>query len=498
MKNIHRKATALLVSSACILGSAVPALAEAKTSTTVSKNKTGTLMLDYKDDSEGKKPVVGAEFTLYKIGAMVMPLTDPVITSATADVSDQAVTPDTVNQADSADQADTSDQTSGTVGNSSYVSGSVSSAEDDSSKGASGTSNDGSTFSIVKRMLNVFASKVNAASGTNTSASTSEDKSPVATSGDKDATVETYYKPLIEGVKADSTVNPVKIEKKVRAAYKAGVKGGKHYTLRTNASGMAKRSGISQGLYLAVETKPAKEHFASIPFMVSIPQMVYKNDGSKQGWYFNVKAYPKSLPAGDLKIGKKVTGNDGERNKTFHFNVNLDLSKADSTSGKTSADRYTDKYASGQAPNGYHTAQSDIKDKNYGRTYDRASRKYKYTTSDGRKGTIGTKGTISLKSGQTATIKCIPIGTAYKVTEQEANQNRYKTTVKNDEGAITQHKVQKVSFINRRTRKPVHHGTGRVKTGDNTRLAMYVAILAAALSAVILALRRIHRRRKED
>lgn len=322
--------------------------------------------------------------------------------------------------------------------------------------------------------------------------------------------VKTYYKPLIKGVKADYSVDPVKVEKKVRAAYKKGVKGGKHYRLKTNASGYAKLKGISQGLYLAVETKPAKEHFASIPFIVTMPQMIYKSDGSKQGWCFNVIAYPKSLPGGDLKITKKVTGNDGEKNKMFHFNINLDLSKAKSTAKKTSADRYTDKYASGRAPNGYHTAQSFIKKKNYGRTYDRAEKKYKYTTSDGRKGTIGTKGTIALKSGQTATIKCIPIGTAYKVTEQEANKNRYKTKVKNEEGAIRQHKPETVSFINNRT-KPVHHPAKpgrpsrqpgkpghRVKTGDNAKLTVYIAMLAAAAAAIILSLRKIIRRRKED
>lgn len=353
------------------------------------------------------------------------------------------------------------------------------------------------TFTVADRILNIFASVTKAATGT---------KKKVTSATSDTVNVKTYYKPLIKGVKADYSVDPVKVEKKVRAAYRKGVKGGKHYRLKTNASGYAKLKGISQGLYLAVETKPAKEHFASIPFIVTMPQMIYKNDGSKQGWCFNVIAYPKSLPGGDLKITKKVTGNDGEKNKMFHFNVNLDLSKAKSTAKKTSADRYTDKYASGRAPNGYHTAQSFIKKKNYGRTYNRAEKKYKYTTSDGRKGTIGTKGTIALKSGQTATIKCIPIGTAYKVTEQEANRNRYKTKVKNEEGAIRQHKPETVSFINNRT-KPVHHHAKpgrpsrpghRVKTGDNAKLTVYIAMLAAAAAAIILSLRKIIRRRKED
>ena len=581
MRNIYKRAAAVLVSGACVLSTAVPAMAELKPPTTVKSGKTGTLTLNYKDDSEGKKPVVGAEFTLYKIGAMVMPVTGPVISSSAvkavagngetgtyigsnedgaagtssaagttgtagtngtsaAGANGTSAANGTASGVNGANGADGSGSGNGDTGNyygangssSGYASASYNAPDakdqyhtaETVSNGASGTNGDtgnyyettglskGSTssgntsgkdsnaFTVADRILNIFASVTKAATGT-------KKKATSATSNT--VNVKTYYKPLIKGVKADYSVDPVKVEKKVRAAYRKGVKGGKHYRLKTNASGYAKLKGISQGLYLAVETKPAKEHFASIPFIVTMPQMIYKNDGSKQGWHFDVIAYPKSLPGGDLKISKKVTGNDGEKNKMFHFNVNLDLSKAKKKEKKTSADRYTDKYASGRAPNGYHTAQSFIKKKNYGRTYDRAEKKYKYTTSDGRKGTIGTKGTIALKSGQTATIKCIPIGTAYKVTEQEANRNRYKTKVKNEEGAIRQHKPETVSFINNRT-KPVRHPAkpsrpshpGRpghhVKTGDNAKLTIYIAMLAAAAAAVILSLRRIIRKRKED
>lgn len=536
MRNIYKRAAAVLVSGACVLSTAVPAMAELKPPTTVKSGKTGTLTLNYKDDSEGKKPVVGAEFTLYKIGAMVMPVTGPVISSSAVKAvagngetgtyigsnedgvaGASSVAGTTGATGTSGTSAADANGTSAANGTASGVNGANGAGNSGSGNGATGTSgangssngsassgntsdNYTNTFTVADRILNIFASVTKAATGT---------KKKATSVASDTVNVKTYYKPLIKGVKADYSVDPVKVEKKVRAAYRKGVKGGKHYRLKTNASGYAKLKGISQGLYLAVETKPAKEHFASIPFIVTMPQMIYKNDGSKQGWHFDVVAYPKSLPGGDLKISKKVTGNDGEKNKMFHFNINLDLSKAKSTAKKTSADRYTDKYASGRAPNGYHTAQSFIKKKNYGRTYDRAEKKYKYTTSDGRKGTIGTKGTIALKSGQTATIKCIPIGTAYKVTEQEANRNRYKTKVKNEEGAIRQHKPETVSFINNRT-KPVHHPAKpgrpskpghpghRVKTGDNAKLTVYIAMLAAAAAAIILSLRKIIRRRKED
>lgn len=512
MKNIHRKAAAAILSASCVLSAGSTAYAAApskktadiKVASTVAKNKTGTLTLNYKDDSEGKKPVAGAEFTLYKIGAMLMPITGPIVNS-TASVADagNGATGTYIGSNEYVSTSDAAGATNGTnAGNGDtgkYYGTNGSNATNGSAGNYYGSgSKDANTFSIADRILNAFASVTKAAT-----------KAKTTTTSGTQVGVKTYYKPLIKGVAADYTVNPVKVEKKVRAAYRKGVKGGKHYRVKTNASGYAKLTGISQGLYLAVETKPAKEHFASIPFIVSMPQMIYKNTGVKQGWCFNVIAYPKSLPGGDLKITKKVTGNDGEKNKLFHFNVKLDLSKARSTSKKTSADRYTDKYASGRAPNGYHTAQSFIKSKKYGRTYDRAAKKYKYVTSDGRKGTIGTKGTIALKSGQTATIKCIPIGTAYKVTEQEANKNRYKTKVKNEEGAIRQHKPETVSFINNRT-KPVRHPAkpsrpshpGRpghhVKTGDNAKLTIYIAMLAAAAAAVILSLRKIIRKRKED
>lgn len=587
MKNIHRKAAAAILSASCMLSMTSTAYAAApskktadiKVASTVAKNKTGTLTLNYKDDSEGKKPVAGAEFTLYKIRTMLMPITGPVVnsTASVADAGNGATgtyigSNEYVSTSDAAGKAgdtqsgtgttaqgagSTSQGAGQTAGNgatgtyigsnedpnasrpgsssSGYASASYNAPDSggqktatngtnagngsnatsgatgkyygtNGSKAANGDagnyygsgSKDANSFAIADRILNAFASETKAAT-----------KAKKTSASGTQVGVKTYYKPLIKGVAADYTVNPVKVEKKVRAAYRKGVKGGKHYRVKTNASGYAKLTGISQGLYLAVETKPAKEHFASIPFIVSMPQMIYKNTGVKQGWCFNVIAYPKSLPGGDLKITKKVTGNDGEKNKLFHFNVKLDLSKARSTSKKTSADRYTDKYASGRAPNGYHTAQSFIKSKKYGRTYDRAAKKYKYVTSDGRKGTIGTKGTIALKSGQTATIKCIPIGTAYKVTEQEANKNRYKTKVKNEEGAIRQHKPETVSFINNRT-KPVRHPAKpsrpshpsrpghHVKTGDNAKLTIYIAMLAAAAAAVILSLRRIIRKRKED
>ena len=60
---------------------------------------------------------------------------------------------------------------------------------------------------------------------------------------------------------------------------------------------------------------------------------------------------------------------------------------------------------------------------------------YEYETSDGRTGTIANGGSLTLKGGQTATVKNIPSETTYKVTEAAAS-GYTQTTVEGDGGVI--------------------------------------------------------------
>lgn len=57
-------------------------------------------------------------------------------------------------------------------------------------------------------------------------------------------------------------------------------------------------------------------------------------------------------------------------------------------------------------------------------------------------------GTISLTGGQYAVIEGLPAGTAYTVTEKEANEDGYVTTATGEEGTVTVGEENKASFTN--------------------------------------------------
>ena len=125
------------------------------------------------------------------------------------------------------------------------------------------------------------------------------------------------------------------------------------YTGTTGKDGTATVPDMDLGAYLAVETKPAAEHFASTPFLFMLP---YTTGGTT--WTYGVSAQPKPLPAGDLVLKKTVTGTAGDTKKDFTFVVTF---SKDGT--------------------------------------------YHYTKSDGTKGTVKSGGSVKLKSGETATIR---------------------------------------------------------------------------------------------
>lgn len=112
-------------------------------------------------------------------------------------------------------------------------------------------------------------------------------------------------------------------------------------------------------------------------------------------------------PFGDLTISKKtIDATDASADKDFTFRVTL-----------TNADG---------GPN---------------------SASYAYTTSDGRSGSIANGGVLTLKGGQTATIKHLPSETTYRVTEDDT-PGFTLTGKTGDEGAIKAGQTAQASFTN--------------------------------------------------
>ncbi len=216
--------------------------------------------------------------------------------------------------------------------------------------------------------------------------------------------------PIIEGFEEFTNDTDVQaVLKAAKSSYERDPSIGYKYTAKTGSDGKAVISGIEIGLYIAEESNPADKHFSSIPFFVSLPNT--SSDGTS--WVYEVTAYPKSLPAGDLQITKTVTGDAGDTTFEFHFVVEL---------------------------------------KNYSDEVD-------YKKSDGSTGKIKSGGTITLKHGEQVTILNIPVGTEYSVTETEANQNGYTTTATGTEGGIMRTKISTAAFVNNKKRV--------LDTGDN-------------------------------
>lgn len=115
-------------------------------------------------------------------------------------------------------------------------------------------------------------------------------------------------------------------------------------------------------------------------------------------------------PIGDLKIGKTVAGNAGDKTKSWTFNVKMD------------SENLANQYAyTGSAIDGIPVPADGILE-----------------LKDG-------VGTITLKHGQFVTITRLPANTECAVTELEANKDGYKTTVKTlvstDAGELKQETV---------------------------------------------------------
>lgn len=254
----------------------------------------------------------------------------------------------------------------------------------------------------------------------------------------------------------DLVINPdtdaKTIAPKVQSYYKDHPETDPSYTGKTGKNGKLVMNGMELGVYLGMETSPAKEHYASTPFLFQLP-FTDSDGGDRTFWNYELTVEPKSMPAGDIMISKEVTGTAGDTSQKFHFKVEF---------------RTTDDSLS-----------------------------VPYEISDGTKGTIRTGDKIELKSGEVATITMLPCGSDYKVTEVEANQDGYKTTATGTSGRIVRKNQVRVTFVNHKDKpndkpkdkpndKPEDKPpkpTGHTQTGDN--LPVWDILLAAASVFVI-------------
>lgn len=147
---------------------------------------------------------------------------------------------------------------------------------------------------------------------------------------------------------------------------------------------------------------------------------------------------------GNLSVTKEVKGNGGEQNKEFHFIITL--------SDKTITGIYGEmEFVDGVAK-------------------------------------------ITLKHGETAIAERLPSDISYSIVENEANEDGYKTSSKNDKGKIIENKTLEVIFTNEKnitSNKPEEPNTdksnsdkGSPETGDQTNVGLFTAMFT--MSTLIL------------
>lgn len=123
----------------------------------------------------------------------------------------------------------------------------------------------------------------------------------------------------------------------------------------------------------------------------------------------------------DLTIEKTVTGDAADPGRQFTFEVGFTYDE-DMPAGSIGPYTYT-VYQKGEGDEPEQVSEGTI-------------------SSNG--------GTISLTGGQYAVIEGLPAGTAYTVTEKEANEDGYVTTATGEEGTVTVGEENKASFTNHR------------------------------------------------
>ena len=156
---------------------------------------------------------------------------------------------------------------------------------------------------------------------------------------------------------------------------------------------------------------------------------------------------------GSLTVSKTVAGNAGDKDKAFHFTVTL----SDQTISGTYGDmEFTDGVAA-----------------------------------------------FTLKHGESKTAARLPAGVTYEVTETEADQDGYATAKTGDTGTIAKDATSTAAFTNTKDASPVDPDkptdpkkpTDDVpKTGDETNLTLWTALLGISGTCMIVVLLGIKRK----
>lgn len=153
-------------------------------------------------------------------------------------------------------------------------------------------------------------------------------------------------------------------------------------------------------------------------------------------------SFENTYSANDLRITKTVTGNLGDKSKSFEFTVTLN-----GKDGKTYAASYSAEGGSADENN-----PESIK--------------------------IGEPTTIHLKDGETFLISGLPEGVTYTVSEADYTGDGYTTTKTDDTGTISAAAASTAAFTNTKT--------GKIDTGVILHSAPYVLVLAGVAAAGVV------------
>lgn len=161
-------------------------------------------------------------------------------------------------------------------------------------------------------------------------------------------------------------------------------------------------------------------------------------------------AFENVRKTGDLSVTKTVAGDQGDREREWHFTITL--------SEKQSA------------------------------------------LYDGVWFDLGV-GHVTVRHGETVTVRGLPAGVSYEITEDEANADGYTTTATGERGVIGDGTVSEAAFVNEKNKTPSAPGTNSPddqptnspsssnqsppKTGDDSNLILWLGLAAVSLVGIV-------------
>lgn len=209
----------------------------------------------------------------------------------------------------------------------------------------------------------------------------------------------------------------------------------------TVVDGTATLEDLPYGVYIGFEVDAAVDHQVAAPFVITLPTT--DEDGLISS--IDVTVEPKAVLAGDIKIEKKLEGNNTEKSKDWTMKLTL--------------------------PEGI----------------------FYYKASDGEEGYVSNGDTVSIKGGETVTIEDVTGGESYSVTESEENKNSYKTSYENQSGTVPLKSIVEVKVTNKRSRVDVPIAD-TAENGTNTTMLLAIG----GVGLIMIASGLIIAKRKKD